>query len=104
MTTLTQRRFPLLMDSHTGGEACGYLLTEREGFNCSLLFAARAFGVPSSPELHARDTYEPIVGRRFLCFVSLSPLDKEMKSRHGQWLIVLKKSARTERAKTKKQQ
>jgi hypothetical protein len=30
----------------------------------------------------------------------LSPLDKEMKSRHGQWLIVLKNTAKTERAKT----
>jgi hypothetical protein len=29
------------------------------------------------------------VCRRFLCFVSLSPLDKEMKCRHAQWLIVL---------------
>jgi hypothetical protein len=39
------------------------------------------------------------VERRFLCFVSFSPLEKEMKSRHGQWLTVLKKSAKTERAK-----
>ncbi len=37
-----------------------------------------------------------IVGRRFLCFVSLSPLDKEMKSRHGQWLIVIKNLANIE--------
>ena len=49
--------------------------------------------------LHARDTYVPIVERRFLCFVSLSPLDKEMKSRHGQWLIVRKRTANKERAK-----
>ncbi len=41
-----------------------------------------------------------IVGRRFLCFVSLSPLDKEMKSRHGQWLIVIKNIANIEPALT----
>ena len=40
------------------------------------------------------------VERRFLCFVSLSPLDKEMKCRHAQWLIVIKRSASTKRAKT----
>ncbi len=34
-----------------------------------------------------------IVERRFLCFVSLSPLDKEMKCRHAQWLIVIKNLA-----------
>jgi len=45
----------------------------------------RTFGVPKSPKLHAGDTYEPIVERRFLCFVSLSPLDKEMKSVVVQW-------------------
>jgi hypothetical protein len=33
----------------------------------------------------------------------LSLFDKEMKSRHGQWLKALKKSNRTERAKPKKQ-
>jgi len=32
----------------------------------------------------------------------LSLFDKEMKSRHGQWLIVIKKSAGTEPAKTQK--
>ena len=37
-----------------------------------------------------------IVGRRFLCFVSLSPLDKEMKCRHAQWLIVIKNTANIE--------
>jgi hypothetical protein len=51
-------------------------------------------------ELHAVDTYEPIVERRFLCFVSFSPLEKEMKSRHGQWLIVPNKSVNKERART----
>src|ERR1700744_2703114 len=29
------------------------------------------------------------VCRRFLCFVSFSPLEKEMKCRHAQWLIVI---------------
>ena len=88
----------VLTDSHTGGEACGYLLTEGEGFSRTWLFAERAFGVPNRPKLHALDTYVPSVERRFLCFVSLSPLDKEMKSRHGQWLIVLKRTAKNERA------
>ena len=38
----------VLTDSHTGGEACGYLCSEGEGFNYSGLFAERAFGVPNS--------------------------------------------------------
>src|SRR3954468_14350707 len=92
----------VLTDSHTGGEACGYPCSEGEGFNCSGLFAERAFGVPNSLELHAGDTYVPSFERRFLCFVSLSPLDKEMKSRHGQWLIVLKKTTNTKRAQAQK--
>src|SRR5471032_2428616 len=41
-----------------------------------------------------------IVERRFLCFVSLSPLDKEMKCRHAQWLIVIKNIANIEPALT----
>src|SRR5271154_3738547 len=41
-----------------------------------------------------------IVGRRFLCFVSLSPLDKEMKCRHAQWLTVIKNIANIELALT----
>src|ERR1700744_3711990 len=31
------------------------------------------------------------VCRRFLCFVSFSPLEKEMKCRHAPWLIVIRK-------------
>jgi hypothetical protein len=31
------------------------------------------------------------VCRRFLCFVSFSPLEKETKCRHAQWLIVVSK-------------
>ncbi len=41
-----------------------------------------------------------IVERRFLCFVSLSPLDKEMKCRHAQWLIVIKDIANIKPALT----
>src|SRR5580698_11475187 len=35
--------------------------------------------------------YWASVCRRFLCFVSFSPLEKEMKCRHAQWLIVTSK-------------
>jgi hypothetical protein len=42
------------------------------------------------------------VERRFLCFVSFSPFGKRNEVPHGQWLTVLKKSAKTERAKTQK--
>jgi hypothetical protein len=58
--------------------------------------------VPNSPKLHAWNTKEFAVGRRFLCFVSLSLFDKEMKSRHGQWLIVIKRTTRIERLKKQK--
>jgi hypothetical protein len=39
------------------------------------------------------------VCRRFLCFVSFSPLEKEMKCRHAQWLIVLNKRLQHETRK-----
>ena len=52
----------------------------------------RATYVPETQKLHAGDTNSPMLERRFLCFVSLSPKDQEMKSRHGQWLIVIKKT------------
>jgi hypothetical protein len=38
----------------------------------------------------------------FFASVSFSPSEKEMKSRHGQWLTVLKKSVKTERAQAQK--
>jgi hypothetical protein len=38
----------------------------------------------------------------FFASVSLSPSDKEMKCRHAQWLIVIKRAAKTERAKAQK--
>jgi hypothetical protein len=41
-----------------------------------------------------------IVERRFLCFVSLSPKDQEMKCSHAQWLIVIKKKANIQLALT----
>jgi hypothetical protein len=88
-----------LTDSHTGGEACGLPLPGG-GFQLFGIIRRACFWGTKTLSQHALDTYEPIVERRFLCFVSLSPLDKEMKSRHGQWLTVLKKSANNERAKT----
>ena len=70
------------------------------GFQLFVVMRRACFWGTTTLSLHALDTYVPIVERRFLCFVSFSPLEKEMKSRHGQWLIVQKKSARNERAKT----
>src|SRR6266702_8550498 len=48
-----------------------------------------------------RDTNSPVVGKCFLCFVSLS-LWTEMTCRHAQWLIVIKKTASSRRPLTPK--
>src|ERR1700693_6302664 len=74
------------------------VFARRRGSNIRQSGEHRATFVPKTPSLHARDTNLPIVGRRFLCFVSLSPLDKEMKCRHAQWLIVIKNRDNISRA------
>src|SRR5260370_32951911 len=74
-------------------------IREKEGFKCPSVWRVPCYLRAKSLGLHARDTNSPVVGRRFLCFVSLSPLDKEMKCRHAQWLIVLKNTENINRAK-----
>ena len=75
-------------------------IREKEGFKHPSVWRAPCYLRAKNLGLHARDTNLSIVGRRFLCFVSLSPLDKEMKCRHAQWLIVIKNTANIEPALT----
>ena len=73
-------------------------IREKEGFTHPSVW--RVLSGAKNWDLHARDTNSPVVGKRFLCFVSLSPLDKEMKCRHAQWLIAIKNLANIEHALT----
>jgi hypothetical protein len=46
-------------DSVTGGEACGYLCSEKEGFTHPWLWRAPCFWGTHELKLHAGDTYVP---------------------------------------------
>ena len=48
-------------------------IREKEGFKCPSVWRAPCYLRAKNLGLHARDTNLPIVRRRFLCFVSLSP-------------------------------
>src|SRR6202035_909856 len=47
-------------------------IREKEGFKHPQVLRAPCYQVPKTFSLHARDTNSPLVGKRFLCFVSLS--------------------------------
>jgi hypothetical protein len=76
----------------------------RAGEACGAAFSG--MGVQPRVDLRARFYFRTTGGtmrghslragvcRRFLCFVSFSPLEKEMKCRHAQWLIVISKKIR----------
>ncbi len=86
-------RGSLILPESTGGEAWG-CRDSREGGVQVLVVLASTVLRGNQKQWSARWGHLiQIVGRRFLCFVSLSALDKEMKSRHGQWLIVIKNLA-----------
>jgi hypothetical protein len=59
------------------------------------VWRAPCYQVPETFSLRARDTNLPIVERYFFASVSFSPSEKEMKCRHAQWLIVIKRTAKT---------
>ena len=84
----------------TGGEAWGCRDSREGGFQLSVVLASTVLRGNQKQWSARWGHLIQIVGRRFLCFVSLSPLDKEMKSRHGQWLIVIKNLANIKPALT----
>ncbi len=84
----------------TGGEAWGCKDSREGGFQVPVVLASTVLRGNQKQWSARWGHLIQIVERRFLCFVSLSPLDKEMKSRHGQWLIVIKNIANIEPALT----
>ncbi len=84
----------------TGGEAWGCKDSREGGVQRSVVLASTVLRGNQKQWSARWGHLIQIVERRFLCFVSLSPLDKEMKSRHGQWLIVIKNLANIEPALT----
>src|SRR6202046_508133 len=93
-------RGPPILPESTGGEAWGCQDSREGGFQVFLVLASTVLRGNQKQWSARWGHLEQIVGRRFLCFVSLSPLDKEMKSRHGQWLIVIKNLANMKPAPT----
>src|SRR5271156_1463742 len=91
---------PSNLPETTGGEAWGCRDSREGGFQRSVALASTVLRGNQKRWSARWGHLIQIVERRFLCFVSLSPLDKEMKSRHGQWLIVIKNLANIERALT----
>src|SRR5471032_3102461 len=77
----------------TGGEAWGCRDSREGGFQVLVVLASTVLRGNQKQWSARWGHLIQIVGRRFLCFVSLSPLDKEMKCRHAQWLIVIKNIA-----------
>ena len=86
-------REPLILPESTGGEAWGCRDSREGGLQRSVVLASTVLRGNQKQWSARWGHLIQIVERRFLCFVSLSPLDKEMKCRHAQWLIVIKNIA-----------
>ncbi len=84
---------PPNLPENTGGEAWGCQDSREGGFQVSVVLASTVLRGNQKQWSARWGHLKQIVERRFLCFVSLSPLDKEMKCRHAQWLIVIKNLA-----------
>src|SRR5471032_2244917 len=91
---------PLFLPESTGGEAWGCKNSREGGVQVSVALASTVLRGNQKQWSARWGHLIQIVERRFLCFVSLSPLDKEMKCRHAQWLIVIKNLANIEPALT----
>jgi hypothetical protein len=87
---------PRILPESTSGEAWGCRDSREGGLQLSVVLASTVLRGNQKQWSARWGHLIQFVERRFLCFVSLSPLDKEMKSRHGQWLIVIKNLAHIE--------
>src|SRR5471032_1380294 len=90
----------MCLPESTGGEAWGCKDSREGGLQRSVVLASTVLRGNQKQWSARWGHLIQIVERRFLCFVSLSPLDKEMKCRHAQWLIVIKNLANIEPALT----
>jgi hypothetical protein len=72
-----------------------------EGFQVLVVMASSVFLTYQTVENCTLGTLKgPWWRGVFFASVSFSPSEKEMKSRHGQWLTMLNKLANNERVKT----
>ncbi len=86
----------LNLPESTGGEAWGCKNSREGGFQTSEVLASTVLRGNQKQWSARWGHLIQFVERRFLCFVSLSPKDQEMKCRHAQWLIVIKNIASIE--------
>ena len=86
--------------SVTGGEACGYPCSEKEGFTHPSLLRAPCFWGAKNVETARWVNLRARVLKALSLLRFFVALDKEMTRRHAQWLIVIKKSANLSRPLT----
>src|SRR5471030_1745070 len=83
--------------SVTGGEACGYPCSEKEGFTHPSLLRAPCFWGAKNMETARWVNLRALVLKAFSLLRFFVALDKEMTCRHAQWLIVIKRKANSSR-------
>ncbi len=83
--------------SVTGGEACGYPCSEKEGFTHPPFWRAPCFWGAKNVETARWVNLRARVLKAFSLLRFFVALDKEMTCRHAQWLIVIKKIANSSR-------
>src|SRR5471032_3334788 len=86
--------------SVTGGEACGYPCSEKEGFTQLPFWRAPCFWGAKNLKTARWVNLRARVLKAFSLLRFFVALDKEMTRRHAQWLIVIKKIANSSRQLT----
>src|SRR5471032_1000514 len=89
-------------DSVTGGEACGYPCSEKEGFTHRWFWRAPCFWGAKNVKTARWVNLRALVLKAFSLLRFFVALDKEMTGRHAQWLTVIKKKANSSRPLTPK--
>src|SRR5471030_1249896 len=88
--------------SATGGEACGYPCSEKEGFTHPSLLRAPCFWGAKNVETARWVNLRARVLKALSLLRFFVALDKEMTCRHAQWLIVIKRKSESRRPLTPK--
>src|SRR5476651_256106 len=83
--------------SVTGGEACGYPCSEKEGFTHPSLLRAPCFWGAKNLETARWVNLRARVLKALSLLRFFVALDKEMTRRHAQWLTVIKKTSNSRR-------
>src|SRR5471032_3541198 len=86
-----------LAGSVTGGEACGYPCSEKEGFTHPSLWRAPCFWGAKNVETARYVNLRALVLKAFSLLRFFVALDKKMTCRHAQWLTVIKRKSDSSR-------